>query len=437
MKQIEKLLEWLDKGTCNFLAVETIKSELEKAGFIELRQGDKWTVEANGKYYMTKNDSAIFAFVVGTAPIAEAGFRIISAHSDSPCFKIKPNAEIYGDGGVVSLNVEKYGGGILYTWFDRPLSISGRVLVKGEDALHPKTMLVDLRKPVCTIPHLAIHFNRGVNEGNPLSVQKDMKPVLGYFSQEEICEAHRCGGFVKKMIAENLSVLPEEIIDYELNLYPFEKAGIVGSEGEYFQSARIDDLSMAYAGLEAMLCECGRPSSSTRVLAIFDNEETGSGTKQGAASPVLRDTMERIVLLTSGNREDIYRAVANSFMISADDAHAWHPNYNEKYDPTNHPVIGGGPVVKINANCKYMTDGVGAAAFRNLCTEAGVNCQYFVNHSDVAGGSTLGNISSSQFDMTGVDMGNAIWAMHSARETAGVSDHIDAVKVFRKFFEGA
>ncbi|MDE6682621.1 MAG: M18 family aminopeptidase [Muribaculaceae bacterium] len=420
MRQIEKLFDWLDKGTCNFLAVDVIKNELKNAGFKELKQADKWEIERNGKYFMTKNDSAIFAFVVGREPIEKAGFRIISAHSDSPCFKIKPNAEIYGDGGVVSLNVEKYGGGILYTWFDRPLSISGRVLIKGEDALHPVTKLVDLRKPVATIPHLAIHFNRGVNEGNPLSVQKDMKPVIGYFSKEDIMAIHQHGGFVRKMVADDLNINPEEIIEYELCLYPFEKATQVGADSEYFQSARIDDLSMAFAGLEAMLCECDMPSDPTRVLAVFDNEETGSGTKQGAASPVLRDIMERLILLTSGDKEGIYRAIANSFMISADDAHAWHPNYNEKYDPTNHPVIGGGPVVKINANCKYMTDGVGAAVFRSLCAEAGVNCQYFVNHSDVAGGSTLGNISSAQFDMPGVDMGNAIWAMHSARETAGV-----------------
>ena len=436
MKQIDKLLNWLDSATCNFMAVDTIRKELEEVGFLELKQQEKWEIIPGGKYYVIKNGSAIFPFVVGSAPAAESGFRIISAHSDSPCFKIKPNAEIYGDGGVVSLNVEKYGGGILYTWFDRPLSISGRVLVKGDDALHPRTLLVDLRKPVCTIPHLAIHFNRTVNDGNKLSVQKDMKPVIGYFSADEIAEAKENGGFVKMMVARALNISSCDIIDYELNLYPFEKASKVGVNEEYFQSARIDDLSMAFAGLEALLCECDREAEATRVLAIFDNEETGSGTKQGAASPVLRDIMERICMLQTGDKEDIYRAIAASFMISADDAHAWHPNYNEKYDPTNHPLIGGGPVVKINANCKYMTDGVGAAVFRTLCQEAGVNCQYFVNHSDVAGGSTLGNISSSQFDMQGVDMGNAIWAMHSARETAGVSDQLDAIAVFRKFFEG-
>ena len=434
MKEIEKLLGWLDLATCNFLAVDTIKKELDNAGFKPLRQEEEWEIKPCGKYYIEKNGSAVFPFIMGSKPLAESGFRIISAHSDSPCFKIKPNCEIYGDGGVVSLNVEKYGGGILYTWFDRPLSISGRVLLAGKDALHPLTRLIDLRRPVATIPHLAIHFNRGVNEGNPLSVQKDMKPVVGYFSGHEILEAKAAGGVIRQLIARSLDIRPEEIIDYELSLYPCEKAGLTGISQEYFQSARIDDLSMAFAGLEALLCEAERESEATRVLAIFDNEETGSGTKQGAASPVLRDMMERLCRITSSDPQTIYRALGHSFMISADDAHAWHPNYNEKYDPTNHPVIGGGPVVKINANCKYMTDGESSAVFRSLCREAGVKCQYFVNHSDVAGGSTLGNISSAQFDIRGVDMGNAIWAMHSARETAGVSDHLDTVKVFRRFF---
>lgn len=432
---IERLLKRLDRSTCNFLAVDTIVNELEAAGFRSLRQKDKWQISRGGKYYIKKNDSAVFALIAGEGPVSDNGFHIISAHSDSPCFKIKPNAEIYGEGGVVSLNVEKYGGGILYTWFDRPLSISGRVMLKGKDALHPETRLVDLKRPVAVIPHLAIHFNRAVNEGNPLSVQKDMKPVIGYFSREEIDGFKSNGGVVKALVASELGISPTDIIDYELCLYPLEKASLVGMKNEYFQSARIDDLSMAFAGLEAFLGTAASPAQATRVLAVFDNEETGSGTKQGAASPVLRDIMERFVRLLDGDDpQNFYRAIANSFMISADDAHAWHPNYNEKYDPTNHPVIGGGPVVKINANCKYMTDAEGAAVFRTLCAEAGVECQYFVNHADVAGGSTLGNISSSQFDLRGVDMGNAIWAMHSARETAGVSDHLDTVKVFSRFF---
>ncbi len=432
---IKRLLNWLDESTCNFMAVAAMERELLAAGFSEIRQENRWDIKRGGKYYLKKNDSAIFAFIVGEGDISKEGFRIVSAHSDSPCFKIKPNAEIYGDGGVVSLNVEKYGGGILYTWFDRPLSISGRVMVKGKDALHPHTLLVDLKRPVATIPHLAIHFNRSVNEGNALSVQKDMKPVLGYYSQEEIETFKREGGVVKSIVAAHLGISARDIIKYELCLYPAEKAALTGISGEYFQSARIDDLSMAFAGLEALL-RAPEKSDATRVLAVFDNEETGSGTKQGAASPVLRDAMDRIVRIIEGDDpQNTYMAVANSFMISADDAHAWHPNYSEKYDPTNHPVIGGGPVIKINANCKYMTDAQGAAVFSELCDRAGVRCQYFVNHADVAGGSTLGNISSSQFDIRGVDMGNAIWAMHSARETAGVTDHIDTVKVFNLFYQ--
>lgn len=429
--KIQPTLQRLDRSTCNFMAVNTIKKELEAAGFIELCQEDKWNLIPGGKYYLIKNDSAIFAFVKGTGKAGESGFRIISAHSDSPCFKIKPNCEIYGDGGVVSLNVEKYGGGILYTWFDRPLSMSGRVMLGGKDSLHPETRIFDLERPVATIPHLAIHFNRAVNDGNPLSVQKDMKPVIGFYSLERIEEMKKRGGFVKVMVAERLGVEPEDIIDYEIALYPFEKAGLCGAQSEYFQSARIDDLSMAFAGLDALLATYDKNHEDTRVLAVFDNEETGSGTKQGAASPVLRDMLERV---SGSSREDFLRSIARSFMISADDAHAWHPNYNDKYDPTNHPVIGGGPVIKVNSNCKYMTDAHGAAVFRSLCKEADVKCQSFVNHSDVAGGSTLGNILTSQIDIKGVDMGNAIWAMHSARETAGVADQFATIKVFTTFF---
>lgn len=433
---ITRLINWLNASTCNFLAVNTITKELDAAGFTRLDPRDNWQISKGGKYYVVKNDSAVFAFIAGTESPAEAGFRIISSHSDSPCFKIKPNAEIYNEGGVVTLNVEKYGGGILYTWFDRPLSISGRVMLRGKDALYPVTKLVDLRRPVCTIPHLAIHFNREVNEGNKLSVQKDMKPVIGVFSDEQIESYKENGGVVKCIVAENLGIKPNDIIDYELSLYPVGTTQLVGVNNELLQSGRIDDLSMAFASLEALLQECNHDAAATRVMAVFDNEETGSGTKQGAHSPILRSILERICAQTAGaDTESFFRAVANSFMISADDAHAWHPNYNDKYDPTNHPRLGGGPVVKINANCKYMTDADGAAVFRALCEEAGVPCQYFVNHSDVAGGSTLGNILTGQLDLRGVDMGAAIWAMHSAAETASAADHASVVAVFRQFFK--
>lgn len=439
---IERLLKYMDASTCNFMAVDTIQDALDAAGFKQIYEEEYWELEPGAKCYVIKNGSAIFPFIVGTSPIEEAGVRIISAHTDSPCFKLKPNCEIYGDGGVVSLNVEKYGGGIMYTWFDRALSISGRVMLRGKNPLMPVCINIDLEEPVASIPHLAIHFNRAVNEGNPLSVQKDMKPVIGYFSTEEIEHYKKHGGVIRCILAETINHTMDDvkidgtdIYDYELSLYPTDKAQLIGIHKEYFQSARIDDLSMAFAGLEALIAESEHDAAATRILALFDNEETGSGTKQGAHSPVLRHIVERLCLTLSENPQAFCMALANSFMISADDAHGWHPNYNEKYDPTNHPVLGGGPVVKINANCKYMTDAQGAAVFHALCDNAGVNMQYFVNHADVAGGSTLGNISTAQLDIDGVDVGCAIWAMHSAAETASVTDHIDMIKVFREFLK--
>lgn len=432
---INRLMERLDASPTNFQAVKTITEALDAAGFTRLKPEDGWSIPENGKFYITKNDTAVFAVVVGRRNPSEAGFHIISSHSDSPGFKIKPNAEIYGDGGVVSLNVEKYGGAILSTWFDRPLSIAGRVMLRGTDVLHPETRLVDFRRPICTIPNLAIHFNRQVNDGYAFSVQKDMKPVIGYFSEDEIRKFKAEGGVVRSLVAKELGISPADILEYELSLYPVLKATLTGPSGEYLQSPRIDDLSMAFTSLEALLQEADNRTDAWRVMAVFDNEETGSGTKQGAHSPVLRSLLDRCVEMVEGEgREKFYRAVANSFMVSADDAHAWHPNYSEKYDPTNHPVIGGGPVIKINANCKYMTDADGAAVFSELCREAGVPCQYFVNHADVAGGSTLGNILTGQLDLRGVDMGCAIWGMHSAVETGGVADHEATARVFARFY---
>ncbi|MCM1152561.1 MAG: M18 family aminopeptidase [Muribaculum sp.] len=445
---INRMLRRLDEGTCNFTAVAAIRRELEAAGFTALNENDHWTLCRGARHYVVKNDSAIFAFIVGQKPAADGGFHIISAHSDSPCFKLKPNPEIIGDNGLVSLNVEKYGGGILYTWFDRPLSIAGRVMTRSDDPLRPVTHIIDLKAPVATIPHLAIHFNRSVNEGNPLSVQKDMKPVVGWFTADKLKHYEKRGGVIRSLVADHLGIEPEHIVSSELCLYPLEAAGILGVDGQMMQSARIDDLQMAFCAMEALLQSADKPGDATRIMAIFDNEETGSGTKQGAHSPVLAHIMQRIAMCTpdAGKSDDtskgnackhddaFLRSLAKTFMISADDAHAWHPNYNEKYDPTNHPVLGGGPVIKINANCKYMTDAFGDAVFATLCEDAGVNCQYFVNHSDVAGGSTLGNILTGQLDIPGVDMGCAIWAMHSARETAAVSDVEATIRVFSFFY---
>ena len=421
------LMEFLDQSPVNFLAVKTVRRHLDDNGFTCLDPREAWNLSPGGKYYMVKNSSAIFAFVLSTQGPA-SGFRIISAHSDSPCFRIKPKAEMFGEGGVVRLNVEVYGGPILYTWFDRPLSLAGRVVLRSEDPLNPRTEIVKFDRPLLTIPHLAIHFNRAVNEGNPLSKQKDMLPVIAI-----VRDAVEKDNLLLRTVADALGCETGDILDFDLSLFDTTPACLVGLNEEFLTSGRLDDLSMVHGAMTALLETSS--TEQTRVMAIFDNEETGSGTKQGAASPVLMQILRRIVMSLGGNEEDYLRAVSKSFMVSADNAHAFHPNYPEKYDPTNHPVVGGGPVIKINANCKYMTDADSAAVFKTICDEAGVPCQYFVNHSDVAGGSTLGNILTSQIDLRGVDMGAALWAMHSVRETASVDDHLYTIKAFTKFYD--
>lgn len=429
MKNYKDLSAFLDASPVNFFAVKTVSEHLDEAGFVHLDMRKQWTLEPGGCYYVTKNDSAVFAFVVGTGDVAKTGFKIIAAHSDSPGFRIKPNCEMVTDGNIVKLNTEVYGGPILYTWFDRPLSLAGRVILRGDNPLFPEHRLVKFDRHLLTIPHLAIHFNRNVNDGNKLSKQKDMLPVLG-----KVNNAGDAKGLITRMVAEKLGVKPEEIIDYDLSLFDTSRACVVGLNGEYITSGRIDDLSMVHAAMSALLDSLNKESAATRVMAIFDNEETGSGTKQGAASPILDMILRRIAAAQDNSEEYYFRAVESSFMVSADDAHGVHPNYVEKQDPTNHPTLGGGPVIKINANCKYMTDADSSAVFKTICDRAGVKCQYFVNHSDVAGGSTLGNILTSQIPLRGVDVGAAIWAMHSARETASLSDHADMIAAFTEFY---
>ena len=425
---VKRLLDFLNASPVNFLAAKNIASYLEQAGYRHLDpQMPIGAVKAGDKLYVTKNDSSVYAFHIGRKPLADAGFRMICAHCDSPTFRIKPNAEMTCEGGIVKLNTEVYGGPIMSTWFDRPLTIAGRVIVRGDDALHPKTLLLHVKRPLLQISNLAIHFNREVNDGVKLSKQKDMLPILGIVSDEL-----ERGNLLMNVICGELAIKPEDILDFDLYLADATPACSFGVHDEFLSSGRLDDLSMCFAGLEAMIAT--ETTDMTKVLAIFDNEETGSQTKQGAGSPFLSMMLKRIALAQSGTEEAFYQAIERAFMISADNAHAWHPNYSEKYDPTNHPVLGGGPVIKFNAAQKYASDAMSAAVFAEICREAGVPCQRFVNHSDVAGGSTLGNILALSIPVKGVDMGNAILAMHSCRETGSIADHIYCVKAFTKFF---
>ena len=424
---IESLLQFMDASVCNFLAVDTIKQMLSKNGYVEKRIEQPLQCKPGDKFFVTKNDSAIFAIKIGSRPISETGFKIITAHSDSPCFRIKPHPEMLSGDRLVRLNTEVYGGPILYTWFDRPLSLAGRVILRGESALKPVTRLLKIDEPILMIPHLAIHFNRSVNEGNALSKQKDMLPIL-----TRISESLSANGLLVNYIAKSLNVAVDDILDFDLFLYNTQPATLTGLNKEFVMSGRLDDLSMAHAAITAIIE--ATDDDATCISAIFDNEETGSGTKQGAHSPVLSNLLRRIAECQGVNFDGFCQAVGRSFMISADNAHAFHPNYAEKYDPTNHPALGGGPVIKINANCKYMTDAHSAAIFKSLCNEAGAPCQYFVNHSDVAGGSTLGNIFTGQLDIEGVDVGNPLLAMHSACETGSTDDHINMIRAFKQFF---
>ncbi|MDL2231125.1 M18 family aminopeptidase [Porphyromonadaceae bacterium OttesenSCG-928-L07] len=424
----QNLIQFIDESPTNYHAILNVKKQLIANGFKQLFSGESWKLERGGKYFITKNHSSLFAFVPGSGNIAEKGFKFICAHSDSPTFKIKPNAEMLVEGKYLKLNTEVYGGPIMYTWFDRPLSMAGRVLLKTANPLKPGVHFVNFNCPLLLIPHIAIHFNRGVNEqGNPLSKQKDMLPVIGMVNDQLEKD-----NFLLNLIAKEMQVSTTDILDFDLTLYPVEKSSLVGVNQEFISAPRLDDLAMVHAGTQAMIAS--NDSEATKILAIFDNEEVGSGTKQGAASPILRTLVERIVQNFDGSQEDLYRAIHNSFMISADMAHALHPNYPEKHDPTNHPVMNGGPVIKINANQKYITDGDSSAVFETLCKMAGVPCQKFVNHSDMAGGSTLGNILLTQMELRGVDVGNPMWGMHSVRETAGTSDHSDMIQVMTTFF---
>lgn len=432
---IKRLLSFLDASPVNFLAVKNIADTLAANGFRRIDPAlPLGEVKSGDRFFVTKNDSSIYAFRIGNKPIADAGFHMICAHCDSPTFRIKPNAEMLTEGGIVKLNTEVYGGPIMSTWFDRPLTLAGRVIVRGEDVMQPETLLLHIKRPLLQISNLAIHFNRQVNDGVALSKQKDVLPLLG-----QITSQLETGNLLMNVILEELNstiadcqFCAKDVLDFDLYLADATPACTFGVHNEFISSGRLDDLSMCYAGLEALIAS--DTTDTTQVLAIFDNEETGSQTKQGAGSPFLAYILKRIAMSQSHTEEAYYQAVERAFMISADNAHAWHPNYPEKYDPTNHPMLGGGPVIKFNAAQKYASDAVSAAVFAGLCEKAGVPCQRFVNHSDVAGGSTLGNILASSIPLRGVDMGNAILAMHSCRETGSVVDHEYCVKVFTEIF---
>lgn len=432
-----ELLKFINNSKVSYLAASEIEKNLVADGYTKLNEEDSWNLEKGGKYYVAKNESAIIAFEVGDTNIEESGFRLIGAHTDSPGFRIKPNPEMSVEGHYFKLNTEVYGGPILSTWFDRPLSVAGRVAIKTSNPFKPEVKIVDVNKPVLIIPNLAIHMNRSVNDGYAYNKQKDTLPLLTIKDEEmdsinNAKETLEKDGYLIKLIAETLNVKVSDILDFDLFLYEYTEGSLIGLNEEFISVGRLDDLWMVFAGLKALVNS--NKISATKVLVALDNEEIGSLTSQGANSGILDNILERITLGLGKSREEYKRALKNSVMISADLAHAIHPNYTEKCDPTNKPLLGGGPVLKIAAGGSYSTDSFASAIFKGICEKANVPCQVFVNRSDLRGGTTIGPITASKLNIPVIDMGAPLLSMHSIRELACVKDNYYTIKAFTEFF---
>lgn len=418
----KKLLDFIDRSPSAFHVIDNMKKELAAAGFCELKEQDSWNLQAGGAYYVTRNGSAIIAFRVPASGLCR-GYQIISSHSDSPVLKVKEHPEVEAEGAYVKLNVEKYGSMILSTWLDRPLSAAGRILVRtGEGRL--ETRLVHLDRDLLMIPNLAPHLNPEVNNGYKYNMKTDMMPVLGALPAKPSLAA---------LLAAQAGVAADDIVSTDIYLYNRQKGTLWGADSEFISSAKLDDLECAYGSLTGIL-EASGASEKVAVHCVMDNEEVGSETKQGAAGTFLKDTLQRICRCLGGSEEDYLRAVAASFLISADNAHAVHPNRGDMSDSINRPKMNQGVVIKFSGNQKYSSDAVSAAVLQMLCEKTEVPVQIYTNRSDLAGGSTLGNISTSQVSVNSVDIGLPQLAMHSAYETAGVKDITYLIEMAKAFF---
>ena len=414
-----KMLDFIDASPTCFHVVDNLKKELVKNGYVELSEKEEWNLKAKGKYFVTRNDSSIISFRIPKKDFK--GFYMIASHSDSPSFKIKENPEMEAAGAYVKLNVERYGGMLCAPWFDRPLSVAGRVFVKGKKGIESR--LVDVDRDLVMLPSLAIHMNREANDGYKYNAQTDMLPIFGD-------EASKDSFF--DVIAKSAGVKKDDILSHDLFLYNRVKWTTWGANNEYISCSRLDDQECVYSSFDGFLK--GKEKENVPVHCVFDNEEVGSGTKQGAASTFLKATLVRINECLGRTTEQYYTALANSFMVSADNAHAVHPNHVEKADPVNRPVMNKGIVIKYNANQKYTTDAFSAAFFKNVCEKAKVPYQTFTNRSDTVGGSTLGNISTTQVAVDTVDIGLAQLAMHSPYESAGAKDPEYLAKASKEFY---
>lgn len=418
-KKITKdLIKFIEKSPDCYHTVENIKKELQLNGYTELFENENWSIKNGGKYYVTRNLSSVIAFNIPSQEYK--GIMVSSSHSDSPTYKIKQNPEI-SDEFYTRINVEGYGGMIASTWVDRPLSISGRVVVKTESGI--KTKLINIDRDLVVIPNMAIHLNRKINDGYSYNPAKDIIPLFsGKHSSKKFME----------LISENLNVDVKDILGHDLFLYNRTKGSIWGCDDEFFSSPRIDDIQCAYISLQGFL-----KSENTKALklyCVFDNEEVGSGTKQGAKSTFFTDVINRINAALGFDTEKLNIEMSSALMLSADNGHAIHPNLPEFSDKTNKPVMNNGIIIKYNANQKYTTDAISDAMFRKICNTADVPYQTYSNRSDISGGSTLGNLLNEKFSINTIDIGTAQLAMHSSYETAGVLDSCYLFKAMKAFF---
>lgn len=425
-KTNQELLQYIKKATSPFHVILESEERLKKAGFTELELSKNWTLTKAGKYYVKAYGTTLFAFTVGENLSDTLNFRIAAAHTDHPCFKIKPNAEMSNQ-DYLKLNTDVYGGPIVNTWLDRPLSIAGKVAIRSEQVFQPEIRYVDFESPLLTIPNLAIHMNREVNKGVELNRQSDTLPVLGLLK-----ETLNKDQFFLEYLAKKLGVDVKDILDFDLYVYNCEEGCMVGMDEDFISAPRLDNLTSCYALLEAIIH--GTRTKDVNVIALFDNEEIGSKTKQGADSNLLGFVLEKICDALSYNHTDFYNAILGSMFLSVDVAHAIHPNRTEKSDPTNQVKLNEGFVIKLNSNQKYATDSEAIGIVQQICDSKEIKYQKYVNRSDIAGGGTLGSITSSWLPMMTVDMGIPMLAMHSARETMGAKDQAYLQAMVHEFF---
>lgn len=422
---IQGLLSFLRESPTPFHAVGSMVKRLIEAGFGELKEGDHWDLHSGQRYFVTRNGSSIIAFKLGRTDLLESGISMVGAHTDSPCLKVKPNPERISK-NYFQLGVEVYGGALLAPWFDRDLSIAGRVSYLGKDN-SINHVLIDFQDPIVTIPSLAIHLDREVNEGRRINAQTQMPPV--------VCQVTDGAKVVfrdillQQLFKQNPDCAAQEVLDYELSLYDTQAPALVGLNQEFICSARLDNLLSCYVGLMSIL---GAAEDQTSLLICSDHEEVGSLSSSGANGPFLKSVLERMVV----DAQTLTRVIDRSYLVSADNAHGVHPNFTDKHDDTHGPLLNNGPVIKVNANQRYATNSETSSLFRSLCKRVGVPVQSFAMRSDMQCGSTIGPITAGGLGIKTVDVGVPQFAMHSIRETAGVKDGYSLYRVLTAFFGG-